>query len=185
MLVSQGPGGTNRARISDSAFSNCGGDGLFMYNAPFLGLPGASRELSLEIEHSTITTENGYGLRWANYGSIDLASVKVRHSFLTGALDKAAVALMQNPSGATYKAGAFDFGTEGAPGGNCIGLPGPRAVELVGVDGTFAGNFWGANLEVSSTGHPATPAFDTISMNGAKIDMGAALSTAPTICGRL
>jgi len=184
MLVSQGPGGVNRAKITDSAFSNCSGDGVFMYYAPFLQLPGASRELSLDIDRSTITTERGYGLRWANYGSVDLASVKVRNSFITGALDKAAIGLVQNPSGAKLKAGTFDFGTANRPGGNCIGLPGPGAVELVGIDATFIGNFWGANVGNQAKDSSGAPLADTISTGRAQIDTGAPLTTAPSTCGR-
>jgi hypothetical protein len=185
MLVSQGPGGANRARIADSTFSNCSGDGVFMYNAPFLGLPGASRELSLEIDRSTITTDNGYGLRWANYGSVDRAGVKVRSSFIAGSLDKAAVALMQDTSDGKYTVGTFDFGTVSAPGGNCIGLPGPRAVDLVGVDATFVGNFWGANVDAPPTGGSGSPVIDTIRVSGGKIDTGTALTKAPSTCGRM
>ncbi len=183
MLVTQGPGGANRAKISESAFSNCSGDGVFMFYAPFLGLPGASRELSLDIDRSTITAVSGHGLRWANHGSVDRASVKVRNSLIAGALDKAAVALVQNQSGANLKVGTFDFGTASAPGGNCIGLPGPRAVELVGIDATFVGNFWGANIAAPSPDHTGTPLVDTIWVSGGQIDTGAALTTAPSTCG--
>ena len=185
MLVTQGPGGVNRARITDSAFSNCGGDGVFIYYAPFLALPGASRDISLDIDRSTIATTNGYGLRWANHGLVDRASVTVRNSFITGALDKAAVALMQNPAGAKVKDRTFDFGTQNAPGGNCIGLPGPRAVEMVGVDATFVGNFWGADVVPPATNDAGAPAGDTIRINDGQIDTGAALMTAPSTCGHI
>lgn len=183
MLVSQGPGGSNRAKITESAISNCNGDGVFMYHAPFVELPGASRELSLDIDRSTITTEKGYGLRWVNYGAVDRVSVRVRNSLLAGALDKAAVALIRNPSDAKFTSATFDFGTANSPGDNCIGQPGPRAVELAGVDATFVGNFWGANVAVPLTGGPGTPLIDTISVSGGRIDTGAPLKTAPSSCG--
>lgn len=185
MLVTQGPDGSNRARISDSTFSTCSGDGVFMYNAPFLGVPGASKELSLEIDRSTITTANGYGLRWANHGLVDRASVKVRNSFITGALDKAAIALVQNPNGAKFNVGNFDFGTSKTPGGNCIGLPGPKALETVGVDANFAGNFWGANVAAPPSEIAGIPLADTILTNGGQINFNSPLSTTPSSCGRM
>jgi len=184
MLVTQGPGGSNRVKITDSAFSNCSGDGVFMYYAPFLQLPGASRELSLDIDRSTITTEKGYGLRWANYGSVDLSSVKVRNSFIAGALDKAAIALVQNPTSARLKVGIFDFGTINAPGGNCIGLPGPKALEVVGIDASFSGNFWGANVRTSTKDGSGAPLADTISAWGKQVDVGVPLINWPSTCGR-
>jgi hypothetical protein len=185
MLVSHGPGGINRAIIRDSHFSNCSGDGLFMFYAPFVAKPGSFRDLSLDIDHSTITTESGYGLRWANFGSVDRASVKVRNSLIAGALDKAAIALMQGPSGATVKDGSFDFGTFAAPGGNCIGFPGPKAVVLAGVDASFVGNFWGANPAVPPADGTGSPVADTISLNGGKIETGAPLAAAPATCGQM
>ena len=185
MLVTQGPGGANHARITESALSNCSGDGLFMFYAPFVGLPGASRDLSLEIDRSTITTEKGYGVRWANYGAVDRASVKVRNSFIAGALDKAAVALVQDPSAARLGAGTFDFGTASAPGGNCIGVPGPKAVELAGVNADFVGNFWGANVESPPADRPGAPVIDALSIRDGRIDTGASLTVAPSTCGHL
>lgn len=184
MLVTQGPEGANRASLSDSAFSNCGGDGVFMYYAPFLGMPGASRELILNIDHSTITSDKGYGLRWANYGDVDRASVKVRNSFIGGALDKAAVALLQNPSGAQIKTATFDFGSAQALGGNCLGVPGTTTVELAGVDATFVGNFWGSNIAAESKDKSGAPWPDTIWANGRQIDTSEPLPIAPATCGR-
>jgi len=91
---------------------------------------------------------------------------------------------MQDTSDGKYTVGTFDFGTVSAPGGNCIGLPGPRAVAMVGVDATFVGNFWGANVDAPPTGSPGSPVVDTFQVSGGKIDTGAALTTAPSTCGR-
>jgi hypothetical protein len=185
LLASHGPNGINRAKISDSHFSNCSGDGLFMFYAPFLERPGAFGELSLDIDRSTITTDSGFGLRWANYGSVNQASVKVRNSLLAGALDKAAIALVQNPFSATTNNASLDFGTSAAPGGNCIGFPGPKALVLEQVDASFVGNFWGANPIASLTNGTGNPITDTISLNGAKIDTSLPLTAAPATCGRM
>jgi hypothetical protein len=92
---------------------------------------------------------------------------------------------MQDTSDGKYTVGTFDFGTVGAPGGNCIGLPGPRAVDLVGVDATFVGNFWGANVDAPPTGGSGSPVIDTIRVSGGKIDTGTALTKAPSTCGRM
>lgn len=185
MLVSHGQGGINRARIRDSHFSNCSGDGLFMFYAPFIAKPGAYREVSLDIDHSTITTGSGYGLRWANYGSVDLASVKVRNSLIAGALDKAAVALVQNLSITTINNASFDFGTSASPGGNCIGFPGPKALVLEGVDASFVGNYWGANAVAPPADGAGYPVPDTISLNRGIVDTSVPLTAAPATCGQI
>ena len=184
MLVTQGPGGTNYAKITNSEFSNCAGDGLFMYNAPFVGVPGPSRAAGLDIDRTTITSEGGYGLRWANYGPVDRTTITVRNSFLAGGLDKAAIALIQNQSTGSTKEAVFDFGRPGSPGGNCIGMPGPRALEMIGFDATFVGNFWGANPAGHATSPLGSPARDVILATGNSIDVAEALSTAPSTCGR-
>jgi hypothetical protein len=183
MLVAQGRGGINRARTTENAFSNCGGDGLFMYYAPFLAAPGESQKLSLQIDRSTISSDKGYSLRWANYGAVHHALVKVRDSFIVGARDKVAVARMQNPAVTKVDAGSFDFGTAGAPGGNCIELASGRAVELVGVEADFAGNFWDANGVSSPMDNQILPLIETISFNQAKIKADAPITVAPSTCG--
>jgi hypothetical protein len=185
MLVSHGPGGSNRAKISDSHFSNCSGDGLFMFYAPFVSDPGSYRDLSLDIDHSTITTESGYGLRWANYGSLERASVTVRNSLIAGALDKAAIALVQNPSSATIRDATFDFGTAVEPGGNCIGFPGPKALVVEGLNANFVGNFWGANPVVPPADGTGNPLADTISLNAGKVDTSSPMTAAPATCGHM
>jgi hypothetical protein len=185
MLVSHGQGGVNRARIRDSHFSNCSGDGLFMFYAPFIEKPGAYREVSLDIDRSTITTDSGNGLRWANHGSIDLVSVKVRNSLIAGALDKAAVALVQNPTSAIINNASFDFGTSAKPGGNCIGFPGPKALVLEGLDASFVGNFWGANPVAPPADVTGYPVPDTISLNRGTADTSLPLTAAPATCGTM
>ncbi len=185
MLITHGPGGVNTAKIIDSAFSNCEGDGVLVFYGPLLSAPGSSREISLDIDHSTITTANGYGLQWANYGSIDKTSIKMRNSFITGARDKAAVALIQDSDGQKPGSATFDFGTPDSAGGNCIGSPGGKAVEVAGVDAHFVGNFWSVNTGVADAPTNGTPLIASVSVNGGIVDSADALATPPMSCGSL
>jgi hypothetical protein len=183
LLVAQGPGGVNRAKIAQSDISDCAGDGVFMYYAPFLAAPGESRELSMDIDRSTISSSHGYGVRWANYGAVQLASVKMRNSFVVGSIDKAAVALMQSGSIGKSAGNRFDFGTMADFGGNCLGLPGPRAVELDGTNASFVGNFWSSQILPPSPDALDQPLQGNSSAKSGPIDARAPLKTPPSTCG--
>lgn len=184
MLITQGPGGANRAVVRDSEFTNCGGDAVYMFYAPFLHAPGPARELALEISGSTLVSTRGNGLRWANYGSIERGSLQLRNSLVLGADDKAAVALYQGADGSVPEIVSLDLGTAASPGSNCIGQAGRVALASRGLDVSAVGNFWGANFVAGQRGEAGAPPDDVIQIGDAQLDISGPLEAAPSNCGR-
>ena len=184
MLITQGPGGANRAVVRDSEFSNCGGDAVFMFYAPFLHATGPAREVALDISGSILVSTRGNGLRWANYGLIERGSLQLRDSIVLGAADKAAVALYQGADGSVPEVISFDLGTEASPGGNCIGQQGRIALESLGLDASAVGNFWGANFVAGQRGEAGGPSDDAIRASDAQLDVSGPLTAVPGTCGR-
>jgi hypothetical protein len=77
----------------------------------------------------------------------------------------------------------FDFGTMTDFGGNCLGLPGPRAVELDGTNASFVGNFWGSQISPPSPDALDQPLQGNSSTKSGQIDVRAPLKTPAFTCG--
>ncbi|MGH3474132.1 MAG: hypothetical protein ACRDOT_04380 [Aeromicrobium sp.] len=163
-----------RLTVRESVFRDCSNNGLSLGSNVVNG-SGPTKNLSLEVDRSTITGNRGGNLGIRNFTKLDSLSVKVQRSNLAGSrsIGSAVADFSAEDLGRTTTS-VIDIGggALASAGGNCL-RGGLLAANIVRYRVSAKGNWWG---------RPGGPGPLRTFTLGGRLDTSQPLSTAPPYC---